>query len=185
MNLMIDIETLGAKPGCAILSIAAVPFKSPCDVECFYERISPESNTAVGLISEQATLDWWDKQSVEARAEAFSGDTPIEVVLFNLSTYISQFKDVQVWGNGASFDVPIIEYAMRKCMIDIPWRYSNEMCYRTLKNLFTNIPAEKPLVAHNALYDAKAQAAHATKILTYIYMVRDTITVEERKDGYS
>ena len=171
-HVMIDIETLGTKPGCAILAIAAIPFGAIAEGEPFYEKIDPLNCSKLGLAADQSTLDWWDKQDKRARAEAFSGVRHLPDVLEEFSQYIKQYNSVRVWGNGASFDVPILEAAFTRCGIPVPWKYYNSFCYRTLKNLYPQVPYYKPLQAHHALEDAKAQAAHAERIFK-LYNIGD------------
>ena len=169
IDVMIDIETLGTTPGCAILAIAAVPFNSHTPLEYFYEKISQESCLHLGLFIDTKTVDWWAHQSGEAREEAFSGVNLIVPTLVSLSEYLKTLdSSVRVWGNGASFDVPILEAAYSKAEMEPPWKYYNSLCYRTLKNLFKALPYIPPKIKHNALEDAKAQAAHAERIFRFI-----------------
>ena len=167
INLMIDIETLGTKPGCVILSIAVVPFATPVKEQTFYEKIDPRSCAKVGLVSDPATIAWWNKQDQAIKAEAMSGTKPLHETLLNLTAYLMQLgkpNDIAVWGNGASFDVPLLEAAYEACNLTPYWKYYNSACYRTLKMLHPEVPFVKPIDAHNALADATAQAAHAEKI---------------------
>jgi hypothetical protein len=169
INLMCDIETLGTSPGCVVLSIAVVPFDIGYPIEPFYERISRKSNEEIGLEVDPKTELWWDKQSVEARSEAFSGTESIEDVLVRLTAYIKVLDRTPImWGNGASFDIPILDEAYYVCGRAAPWAYYNSLCYRTMKQIYKQIPYMKPAVAHNALQDAKAQAAHLERIFQFI-----------------
>lgn len=163
-DVMIDIETLGTTPGCAILSIAAVPFNCNAPLEYFYTKILPASCTEVGLHIDDKTVDWWSKQPQDAYNEAFSGTTHIAIALSELNAYLMRLGEVRVWGNGASFDVPILEAALAKCGSKPKWKYYNSMCYRTLKNLYKAVPAPSNKLKHSALEDAKTQAAHAEQI---------------------
>lgn len=172
VNVMIDIETLGTKPGCSILSIAAVPFYTAFDYASFYVRISRESNESYKLQEDPATLVWWSRQSEAARQEAFSGTENLRQALIKLNDYLfglASEANIQVWGNGASFDIPLIEAAQAATGVHTYWKYYNSFCYRTLKNLYSFIPADANKAAHNALADAKVQAAHAHRILSHLY----------------
>lgn len=169
VDLMLDIETLGTRPGCVILSIAAVPFNVFSPLDYFYERVSSESCVGRGLSIDAKTAEWWLRQSAQARDEAFGGSLSIDIALVKLSDYITELGEVVVWGNGASFDAPILEAAYDVCNIKVPWKYTNARCFRTLKELFPAVPYRKPVFAHNALEDAKAQAAHAELLFrTYL-----------------
>jgi len=163
-DVMIDIETLGTTPGCAILSIAAVPFNCTSPLEYFYVKVDSKTCTEVGLHIDDKTVDWWTKQPQDAQAEAFSGTTHIAIALSELNAYLMRLGEVRVWGNGASFDVPILEAAIAKCGSKPKWKYYNAMCYRTLKNLYKALPAPPNAMKHSALEDAKTQAHHAEQI---------------------
>ena len=169
INIMIDIETLGTKPGCTILSIAAVPFAyaSTEDYEPFYQKISETSCASYGLCSDIDTVNWWGRQSAEARTEAFSGTRDLKEVLEEFTAYLQQWQGCKVWGNGASFDVPLLEAAYSACDMQPPWKYFNSMCYRTLKTLYPQIPFVPARIKHNALHDAIAQASHAERIFRF------------------
>jgi len=171
IKVMHDIETLGTKPGCSILSIGAVPFGVHADLEPFYVKISRESCREVGLVEDAATLAWWDKQSPEARLEAFSGTVRIELALLMYADYLKQLSPehgIAPWGNGASFDSPVLAAAYNACFLPLPWDFRNEACYRTLKNMIPMIPYTPPAIKHNALQDALAQAAHAERIMEFL-----------------
>jgi len=168
-NLMLDLETLGVKPGCVILSIAAVPFNIPYDLEPFYCRIDRHSCVAEEMKEDPDTIRWWDKQDAAVRTEAFTGTTNIHVALADFDAYCKSMPTApRIWGNGSDFDNPILAEAYKICGMKQPWSFRDNMCYRTLKNLFLEIPFTPPLHAHNALEDAKAQAAHAQKIMYWI-----------------
>lgn len=138
-DLMVDIETLGlSKP--AILSIAAVEF----DIETgepgmvFYRGVSLKSCIDIGLTVDAETFTWWLRQPDVSRDEvvkAISSGEPIAAVLKDLSDFISELGDVNVWSNGIGFDLRILSDAYRLCGLDIPWRYKNERDVRTLLSL--------------------------------------------------
>ena len=165
VNVMCDLETLGTRPGCVILSIAAVPFCINETIHSFYERIDKHSYPT-GFHVDPATLRWWELQSEEARTEAFSGIRHINNVLEDFGRWCKALPgEVLLWGNGANFDNVLLAEAHAKLSLTAPWKFYNDRCYRTLKNLYPHIAYIKPKVAHNALSDAEAQAFHAETIL--------------------
>lgn len=178
---MIDIETLGTKPGCAILSIAAVPFGLDDNFNCdplarppaFFIKVNPDSCEEVGLVIDPRTVAWWKKQSRAAADATFGGTTHIKDALLELTAYIGDAKDsIRIWGNGASFDVPILESAYYACDLNVPWKYYNSLCYRTIKSIYKAVlPSKNMKVAHSALDDALTQARHMEEIAR-IYRVR-------------
>ena len=175
-NLMLDLETLGTRPGCVILSIGAVFF----DIEEglgaeFHAVVSRVESEKAGLLVSQDTVDWWDKQSDEAKTtlhEASSEEAwaPKDVfAAFNgfLQTY-GDPKKVLIWGNGADFDNVLLLAAYEKVGCAVGWGNYNNRCYRTLKNLRRGIKLERQGTYHNALDDAKTQATHTIQLLKAI-----------------
>lgn len=170
-NIMLDLETLGTTPGSVIISLAAVPFdmNGTYMAEALYLKFSAMHAGAFGFRTSVQTQMWWIKQSTEARNEAFSGvSTPLDLVE-SLSTYLEQSPDVKVWGNGANFDNVLVAAYYEKLDRKLPWKYTNDRCYRTLKNITPpKLLTHKPTVAHNALYDAEAQAKNCVAALNYL-----------------
>lgn len=172
IDLMLDTETTGKRAGCGILSIAVVPFRTTTSpLEPFYSRISLASCEHYNLTNDKETMAWWQEQSKEAQEEAFGGTTELRGALFDLIHYVSSLPAAEIhwWANGASFDFPILEAAFHACGLGVPWNFRNCNCYRTLKNLFPYVKAIDldGAVKHNALWDAKFQAEHATVLLNW------------------
>lgn len=162
-NIMIDIETMGNTANAAIISIGAVYFDEKQTGAEFYKRVSLESSVMAGLEMDASTVLWWLKQSDAARKEFEAKGDPIFLVLKKLSEFIE--PDCFIWGNGASFDNVIVANAYTKCNMKTPWKFYNNRCFRTLKNLVPNVAILKNEIKHNALEDAKWQANYAIKAL--------------------
>ena len=168
-HIMVDLETLGTAPGCSIVSIGAVYFGPAGLGEEFYSVVSRESCKAAGLHEDEDTLQWWERQSTEARVVlgiAESKAAPaLGVALQAFTAFCRQQPNVYVWGNGADFDNPILACAFRAAGLPLGWRGFNGRCYRTLKKLVPNGPKlVRQGTHHNALDDAKSQAAHAIEL---------------------
>jgi exodeoxyribonuclease VIII len=188
-DVMCDLETLGNSAGCAILSIGAVAFDPETGElgEEFYKVVNTSSCVVAGLAYDQDTLDWWKKQSPEARQvlrDANHPDSaPLIKALHEFSRYLHAAcggKAVRLWGNGADFDNPILATAYKRCRIETPWKFWDSRCYRTLKNLHPDVPLPKRTgTHHNALDDAKTQAEHALLIfaqrLKALQMIGDVV----------
>lgn len=165
-SIMIDNETLGTTADAVILSIGAVKFdlmSGKVDDEGFYVSISLDSNFERGRRISEATLLWWLKQPAAAQQVFFEPKEVLPSALEMLSDWIGT-GDHEVWSNGASFDIPMLEHAYTQCGIQVPWKFWNSRCFRTLKNLpGANGVKLTPQagVKHNALADAVTQA-HAT-----------------------
>ncbi len=51
-------------------------------------------------------------------------------------------KDVKVWGNGANFDIGILEHAYDQYQIEIPWEFWNVRDCRTIKDMYESQRAD-------------------------------------------
>lgn len=110
-----------------------------------------------------STILWWLQQGDEARKQVrqrceSSGD--FDAALLAFAAWIKSLPDtVYVWGNGANFDIAILEQAYLDRGIHTPWGYRNVRCFRTVMAEFgLDTDWVKPLLAHDALADAEAQA---------------------------
>ncbi len=174
-HLMIDIETLGTSADSAILSIGAVffePSSSRLGNE-FYREISLASCQATGMKMDASTIQWWMKQSKEAQKVFHEENVTISDALSAFRTFVfnnSKLTNLQVWGNGPSFDNTIVSAAYDRIDVKKPWLHWNERCVRTMVELgrAIGIDPKKDLPfegeAHNALDDAKHQAKYVSVI---------------------
>ena len=169
-NISIDLETLGTGSTAAIVSIGAVKFGADGLGEEFYAVVDLDSCMKAGLTIDASTLMWWMGQSAAARKAITRKDNEsLFSALQGFAKFIGPKKAAKVWGNGASFDNPILANAYRATNLDMPWDYWNDRCYRTVKNMLGGgIPFVKPTIPHHSLEDAKAQAVHLMAIMTAI-----------------
>jgi hypothetical protein len=174
INVMLDLETLGTAPGCPVISIGACVFDPSGIGDTFYRVVNAESAIGAGLLPDEATINWWEEQTPEARAQTFevamspTGGEDLGKALAEFETWLMRFemtRGVCVWGNGADFDPPILTAAYRACgWRRPPWRPYAARCYRTLKNFAPSIVPLRSGTKHNALDDALTQARHAIQI---------------------
>jgi 3' exoribonuclease, RNase T-like len=174
-DIMLDLETLGTVPGCAIVSVGAVAFNEfgVHDVG-FYRVIEiPEWDvpglTPEGLMKDVGTIDWWKKQN-PAALTVFHAANAISTreALSDLARYIMEFGGMKarVWGNGADFDLPIVTVAAKTIGLEPKniWAGYNGRCYRTAKNQAKDVKLARSGTHHNALDDAINQARHLVDI---------------------
>jgi exodeoxyribonuclease VIII len=160
---MLDLETLGNAPGCVIVAVGAVQFGCGVIKDEFYRRVDAESCVNYGLKLDVATVLWWMKQSDKARAELNKPGESLPKVLIDFFEWLDN-PDVELWGNGADFDNQILAAAYRACELNLPWKFWNNRCYRTIKANYAHIPPDKKN-GHNALEDARNQAEHLMKLV--------------------
>jgi DNA polymerase III epsilon subunit-like protein len=164
-QVMIDLESLGTKPGSALVALGAVKFGNGEILAEFYERIDVESCVQLGLEMDTSTVMWWLKQADGPRLEITQPGKHLAEVLGNFSQWIGA-EDVEVWGNGAAFDNVLLSCAYDAAIRKRPWKYSGDRCYRTIKNLHPEVPMVRDGTHHNALDDARDQARHLMAILS-------------------
>lgn len=122
---MLDIETLGKKSGCIILSIGCVGFDPRGNGygERFYANIDRASCEAVGLVTDPDTLNWWASQPEQAKQALLPNQMPLQSALYEFVNFWHRNALVNVWAQGSNFDVPIIEAAFQACGIIPPWDF--------------------------------------------------------------
>lgn len=176
-HLMVDLETMGNKSNAPIVSIGAMffnPNTGNTGAE-FYTAVSLESSMLLGGVPDAGTIIWWLKQSPEARSAIAMTDTmALTDALELFSDFISENSDagsdVQVWGNGASFDNVILRSSYDRANIECPWKFRNDRDVRTMTELGKaiginpryDIPFDGDM--HNALSDARHQVKYVSVI---------------------
>ena len=171
---MLDLETLGTKPGSVILAIGATLFSVEKGIiDSFYVRVDPKSCVSLGLKMDVDTVMWWLNQDDAARKEISKpGGDHIARALGKFSEWLRKHPEydpesgLEIWGNGASFDNVLLADAYDLAELIRPWKFWNDRCYRTVKAMRPDVPMPRTGTHHNALDDAKSQALHLIQILT-------------------
>lgn len=164
INVMIDLETYSTRYNAAIASIGAVKFQGDEILDTFYCTVAADSCKAMGLHFDKETLDWWSRQSKEARQALLKDNVDLKTALREFAVWYGD-RSLPTWGNGAGFDNVIMDNAYRSAGMTRPWLPWEDRCFRTMKNI-VNIPIDaRQGVYHNALDDAMHQTRHLIKIL--------------------
>jgi hypothetical protein len=171
-NVMVDLETLGVTSDAVIISIGAIEFELHGEYllgKTFYRSVSIDSNLELKRHISEDTLIWWLQQSTDAQKVFHEAKTTLLLALRELSDWFP--RDAMIWSNGASFDIPMIEHAMKDLHIEPPWAHWNSRCMRTLRGLPGAKAVEKPSprIAHNALEDATAQAIYVQRLHRHFF----------------
>jgi len=175
-HVMIDLETFGTRSQSVIVSIGAVQFDPHSDQmgETFHDAIDLKSAIGHGLKMDPSTVLWWLEQTDAARwalVTKVKGASSLASSLDWFRSFLQgvatsvESKDYFVWGNGADFDLALLQQAYEALGQEKPWKYNASRCYRTLLAEFgrpeDRVAAE---LAHDALSDAIAQAKTAQNI---------------------
>lgn len=152
-HIMLDIEALGTRPGCALTEIGAVAFcpESGNLGESFEVDIRP----AMPLLADLATLEWHAKHGTWPHERP---TIPLRDALSMFAAYVAGFGEIEaLWCWGATYDFPILTAAFDAMAIPPPWHYWQCQCARTVWNLAC--PGEKHSPRpHRAVQDAVAAA---------------------------
>ena len=177
-HIMLDLETMGNTSNSVIVSIAAVPFNlesNEVSAHCFYELVDFQSCLDVGLTVNASTVLWWMQQNDDARKELYKPKNPAESIhkaLNDLYSFFREFnKDVQVWGNGARFDLGLLEDAYRACNYhEMPWDFRKERDVRTLVSLAPQIKETTPFkgTEHHPIDDCIHQINYCCAIYNHL-----------------
>lgn len=160
MHVMLDLETLGKRPGAIILSIGAHAFDPVVGLgfEGFYANIDQASCEAAGLVSDPETIEFWSRQSAEAQAALTVDPRPLADVLQDFTAFWMRVGGRRLWAHGATFDPPLLEAAYLAAGLPVPWRYSDPRDTRTIYELAGVQPDRSAGVHHHAEHDAINQS---------------------------
>ena len=173
--IVLDLETLGTKLGCPILSIGAAAVELESEkVDTFYCKLHLMYQSMAGL--SESTMLWWMGQSEAAREAAFTEGADAQTVyaahqMFDL--WISDMKrksgfdGISVWGNSSSFDNEILRASYERHGLEDPWGFRADRDFRTLRALYKEKVPEPEFIGirHHAKYDAMHEAKWLKLIL--------------------
>lgn len=162
-HIMVDIETLGTRPGAVVISAA---FVRCIDEANFVLNLSVPDQTALGMEIDPATQQWWSEQEAKCPgiwARVTENPVPIATALPYISHWIQWAaggsSDWLIWCHGATFDCPLLDELYRRAGIPSPWRFWQVQCTRTAYNLAGVNPKEYAVPPpHVALNDALGQS---------------------------
>ena len=175
-DLMIDLETLGTGPNAAITQIGLAAFnKLEPDAEILVvtHHLEVQPQMRLGAEMDYPAIQWWLTQNEEARRAMTDVKRvfPTEA-LFAIDLWLTAHVDPKAthWSNSPSFDHVILRslYNRTTWGSDCPFHYRQEADVRTLRLLFPSVPKVVPTVAHQAGYDAKAQALYVQDVYEHI-----------------
>ena len=185
-DLSIDLETLGTEPGAVITQIGLTAFYArpqsggEASMSSTLIHVDPQSCIDKGLHVSWSTISWWLQQADGPRLlMAGSKGQHIALALPKVNNFIAEHmtERFKVWGNGATFDVTLLNEAYRACSIPVPWQFRDIRDMRTLYDLAPCQSVERsvPKMEHNAMDDASAQAEFIRACVSKIERQHDHI----------
>ena len=134
-HLIVDIETLGLTVPAPVLSIGAVFLDCsaglPASMRTWQVKVDPKK--CIGE-PDPKTLDWWSKQSEEARREAFEA-TPDANPFGKFLGFVRDVKPTYFWGKSHDFDFGHLGAQIEALGIRPPWTYWRLRDIRTIEGL--------------------------------------------------
>jgi hypothetical protein len=166
---MLDLETLGTRPGAIVLCAAFVRFSDFASVQV---NLSIPDQQALGMHSDPSTEQWW--RDLHAKDPgAWPAATQNPVALRTGLEYLAQWiawatggGDVLLWAHGKDFDPPLLGEAYRLAGLATPWPFWSTRDTRTLYDLAgVNVKEFAVPPPHIALNDAIGQTRAAIEAL--------------------
>ena len=158
--VMLDLETLGTRPDCAIMTVGAVKF-DPFDPDRepgpgIYLRMDIEEQLTLGRTVDDSTIAWWAEQDPRVRAEAWDevDRSSVQDLKRELNRFLVGVEDI--WSQGPVFD--ILEDLYRSQKWGFPWYFWQIRDSRTLFKVANHRLERGRDQAHNALLDCVYQA---------------------------
>ena len=179
-HISIDIETASVLPNAAVTQIGVAVMNSAGEIDesrgrnfkidfsdyDFYPQFSVQIHTML----------WWGTQDPVARLAAFGAYNPNKMEDVNtdrqgleksLTDFCEHIKSitgkVKIWAKPPSFDLIIIQNALKVFNLRCPWHFREERCLRTL---LSNTPKDASIHGmpfEGAQHDAYVDAVHQLK----------------------
>jgi hypothetical protein len=166
-DIMLDIETLGTRPGCVILTLGAVkfnPFSLDAPGPGLYVRPDVDEQIAKGREVQEDTMLWWMQQAEDVREEALGEDgrITVEEMYRQLNRFLVGSNNI--WCQGPAFDMVIIENLYRQYGWPTPWQFWQIRDSRTLFGVHGDPRVKGKVGLHNALEDCVSQATAVQQV---------------------
>ena len=163
IHFVIDIETLGVKPGTPILQIGLVTVSDGTIQDVSEFKSSIESNFRYQLTGvDPITVDWWQRKH---RGKFDRLLTLIEGANLNDALHglteacaLPPEQASFFWSKHPQFDFPILEAAFEKMGQPLPWNFWQVRDIATLEDRLFIESVSKPN-DHDAVNDAMNEAA--------------------------
>lgn len=182
-DIVIDIETLGTRPGCPVIEIGACTIDNRTGkivsnfsrrIDCGYTFAALERGHAVDEDMVK-TVEWWlgDPGRRETLRALLSGayggsNEPADALgafrswMIRVTAGHDMTDGVRIWANGPSFDTAILRAEFFCYDIELPWLCYAERCVRTALEMAGYVNGSTLWIErgprHRALNDARHEA---------------------------
>lgn len=163
MHMVLDLETLDTKSSAVVtaigISVCSQSYRPDNSAWSFLPRVQDQMDR--GRTVSWGTTIFWLTQDDSARLALCVGDTvrePVWDIYEHIEYLWKYFECKRIWGNGSTFDVIILESLFHTYGITPPWEFRQIRDMRTLAELKPDVLRTNPVHAHQAQWDALAQA---------------------------
>jgi hypothetical protein len=166
-HLVVDVETLGVRPGSAVVAIGARLFSRDAIGKGFEIYINPTDAVNYGE-ADRETLDWWAKQDPTVHQKVMGGVLDTRTALSQFFKFIELHKPRYLWANSPAFDCVQLQEVVRKVNLvqqtfAWPISFRDERCSRTIRWLAKDLGVDyqacwDEMKKHDPLDDATGDA---------------------------
>lgn len=170
-QIMCDLETLGTKQNSAFISIGACQFDPETGKlgETFYANVDWDDALKTRGVT-GSTIRWWLRQSKEAQDRVCALGKPLKEVLAAFGRWLRKDGVERcIWGNGACFDVSMLENAYEQTFGVVPWNHWAVRDVRTIVDLAAGIVSRDSVPFEGTQHDALADAVHQAKYVSVMW----------------
>ena len=205
--IVVDLETMGLKPGCVVTEIGAVAIDvtmRKAVAFSFTETLDYASSTRAGFKADKKIIDWWAEQlgidgygnrkAYESQfANRWRNTRSIKKSIAEFSGFYRQVveaagdeKRVFLVGNDIDFDKTILEHYYVATNTPIPWHYRAWLSLPTfvwMTDYLTGVNVKDKVretwkTSHTGLDDAKQETAMITTGLDLITKLMHTNSLD-------
>lgn len=191
-DAMLDLETMGTRPGDAVISVGVQLFDSKAGKlgPGFKVNLDIEEVIGAGFGATGSTIKFWINQNEAATKASLENPSALIQGLMSVADLLTDNEGgvndaIKVWGNGAAFDNVLLREMYQRLNLREPWEFWNDRCFRTMKgeldpdkDLQPEFVGEK----HDALADATHQARWLINILAKRRVFGAADAVEESRE---
>jgi len=164
IDVMLDLETLGTKPGAHVMQIAMVAYNNQTFdiIDNIDIRISKSSMIAYGLKVDMETLRWWFETDFDLYKKLVRSDGTLEDAIDKTTSFYIKHSPRFVWCH-PDFDAPILKALYDKLKYTFPFKHKTFRDVRTAMTIFKIKRDFDKIVTHNAIDDCIRQIGYLKK----------------------
>lgn len=132
--LMIDLETMSTRRNARVIQAGWVPFdpQGSSVLSALGGEMNVNSDSCKDGHVSHDTFMFWLKASEAARLSVSKPGVYIAAALASMFYSYKINECTEVWSNGATFDIPIVEHWADVCGMPVPWEFYQHRDTRTV-----------------------------------------------------